>query len=390
MEVEVAKADRLLWIPPYLFDKMDQLRRKMEAEGKDVINLSIGDPDQPTPQPIIEALSEAAQESWRHRYPPYEGLKEFRQAVVNWYQKRFGVSLHPETEVLALIGSKEGIAHLPLALLNPGDVALVPDPAYTVYQAATIFAGGMPYYLPLLSSRHFLPDLKAVDRQVARKAKLLFINYPNNPTGAVASEEFFEEVIKFAQDNSLIVCHDAAYTEIAYDGYRPPSLLQFGGGKTVGIEINSLSKPYNMTGWRIGYAVGNARIISYLRELKTNVDSGVFGAIQHAGAVALDKCQNHIQHIVNIYQKRRDILVEGLDKLNWKVEKPRATFYVWAAVPPDYTSLQLATLLLEKAAIVVTPGTGFGKNGEGYIRFSLTTDQERLREAVDRIKKVPM
>lgn len=384
------KSHRLSQIPPYLFDKMDRLRRKIEADGKDVINLSIGDPDLPTPKPIIEALSSAALESWRHRYPPYEGLKEFREAVANWYQKRFGVLLNPETEVLTLIGSKEGIAHLPLALINPGDRALIPDPAYTVYQAATIFAGGLPHFLPLLSARGFLPDLKAVAPEVAKEAQLLFINYPNNPTGAVATKEFFKQVIEFARDNNLIICHDAAYTEIAYDGYRPYSLLQFEEGKEAGIEINSLSKPYNMTGWRIGYAVGNSQIISYLRELKTNVDSGVFGAIQHAGAVALNECQEYINQMVSIYQKRRDILVEGLNKLNWKVEKPPATFYVWAPVPQGYNSLELATLLLEKAGIVVTPGTGFGKYGEGYIRLSLTTCQEKLQEAVERIGRIPL
>jgi LL-diaminopimelate aminotransferase len=313
---------------------------------------------------------------------------EFRTAVAKWYERRFGMTLNPKTEVLSLIGSKEGIAHIPLAFVNPGDYVLVPSPGYPVFRVSTLFAGGTPYFLPLRKETHFLPNLSEIPKGIAEKAKLLFINYPNNPTSAIAEKSFFEEVVAFAERYQIIVCHDAAYSEIAFDGYQPLSFLGANGGKEVGIEFHSLSKTFNMTGWRIGFVVGHSEIIAGLGRVKTNIDSGLFQAIQEAGTEALNHFDTPLPEIIEIYERRRNVMVEGLQGIGLEVEKPKATFYLWIQVPKGYTSAQFATLLLEQAGIVGTPGNGFGEAGEGYIRMALTVDEKRLNEAIERLKRI--
>ncbi len=298
------------------------------------------------------------------------------------------MDLDPEKEVLTLIGSKEGIAHLPLACINPGDVALVPSPAYPVYDIATMFAGGESHFMPLLHKNGFLPDLDAIPAETARKARVMFINYPNNPTGATADKGFFEKVVEFGRENDIMICHDAAYTEMGFDGYRPMSFLEVDGAKEVGIEFHSLSKTYNMTGWRLGFAVGNADVIGALGQVKSNIDSGAFNAVQWAGITALESDQQCVAEMQQIYQERRDILIDGLKSANLNPTPPKATFYVWCPTPPGYTSKAFSSLLLKEAGIVTTPGSGFGEPGEGYIRMALTVNKERIREAVKRIKKL--
>jgi LL-diaminopimelate aminotransferase len=383
------KAERLKRLPPYLFKEIDRKKAEVRAKGVDIIDLGIGDPDLPTPSHIIEAMQEAVVDPPNHRYPSYSGMLEYRTAVAEWYKRRFKVDLDPEKEVLALIGSKEGIAHLPLAFISPGDVSLVPTPAYPVYNTATIFAGGESFFMPLTAEHQFLPDLEVIPEDVARKAKLLFINYPNNPTAAVADMKFFERVVSFARQNKILVCHDAAYSEIAFNGYRPPSFLQAEGAKQVGVEFHSLSKTYNMTGWRIGFAVGNSEAIEGLGAIKSNVDSGVFQAIQKAAIKALKHDQYCVKEIGEVYTKRRDLMVEGLRKAGFELDTPKASFYLWVRVPHGYTSAQLATRLLEKG-VVVTPGNGFGEPGEGYFRIALTQKRERLAEALERIRAVQL
>ncbi len=384
--VELAK--RLSGLPPYLFAEIDKVKDEMRRQGVDLISLGIGDPDIPTPPHIVKALQSAAEKILNHQYPPYEGTLAFRTAVAQWYQRRFGVGLDPATEVMSLIGSKEGIGHLPLAFINPGDVVLVPDPGYPVYHAGTLFAGGEPAVMPLYASNGFLPDLKEISPEQARRAKLMFINYPNNPTAAVAPKAFFEEVVEFAHRHNIIICHDAAYSEVAFDGYRPLSFLEIDGAREVGIEMHSLSKTYNMTGWRIGFAVGNAPILAGLATIKTNLDSGVFMAVQDAAIAALsgpDECVADMRHI---YQRRQDIAMTGLNEIGLHAERPRATFYLWVPVPPKYTSSELTTRMIREAGVVPTPGIGFGAYGEGFIRLSLTVDDQRLREAFERLQKV--
>ncbi len=384
--VELAK--RLSGLPPYLFAEIDKVKDEMRRQGVDLISLGIGDPDIPTPPHIVKALQSAAEKILNHQYPPYEGTLAFRTAVAQWYQRRFGVGLDPATEVMSLIGSKEGIGHLPLAFINPGDVVLVPDPGYPVYHAGTLFAGGEPAVMPLYASNGFLPDLKEISPEQARRAKLMFINYPNNPTAAVAPKAFFEEVVEFAHRHNIIICHDAAYSEVAFDGYRPLSFLEIDGAREVGIEMHSLSKTYNMTGWRIGFAVGNAPILAGLATIKTNLDSGVFMAVQDAAIAALsgpDECVADMRHI---YQRRQDIAMTGLNAIGLHAERPRATFYLWVPVPPKYTSSELTTRMIREAGVVPTPGIGFGAYGEGFIRLSLTVDDQRLREAFERLQKV--
>ncbi len=386
--MRIEKAKRIEQIPPYLFAEIDKKRQEMRQKGMDLIDLGIGDPDLPTPKLIIERLKTAAENPKNHRYPSYEGMLEFRTAVAQWYERRFGVKLDPKTEVLSLIGSKEGIAHIPLAFVNPGDYVLVPTPGYPVYRVSTLFAGGIPYFLPLRKENGFLPNLSEIPKEVAEKAKLLFINYPNNPTSAIAERSFFEEVVAFARRYQTIVCHDAAYSEVAFDGYQPPSFLEVEGAKEVGIEFHSLSKTFNMTGWRIGFAVGHSEIVSALGRLKTNIDSGVFQAIQEAGIEALNHFDTPLPEIIKIYERRRDVLVKGLREIGLDVDLPKATFYLWFQVPRGYTSAQFATLLIEQAGIVATPGNGFGEAGEGYIRMALTVDEKRLKEAIVRLKRI--
>ena len=363
--MQIEKAKRIEQIPPYLFAEIDKKKEEMRQKGMDLIDLGIGDPDLPTPKPIIERLKKAAEDPRNHRYPSYEGMIEFRTAVAKWYERRFRVKLNPKTEVLSLIGSKEGIAHIPLAFVNPGDYVLVPSPGYPVFRVSTLFAGGTPYFLPLRKENGFLPNLSEIPKGVAEKAKLLFINYPNNPTSAIAEKPFFEEVVAFAERYQIIVCHDAAYSEIAFDGYQPLSFFEVNGSKEVGIEFHSLSKTFNMTGWRIGFVVGHSEIVAGLGRVKTNIDSGLFQAIQEAGTEALNHLDTPLPEIIKTYERRRDVMVEGLQGIGLEVEKPKATFYLWIQVPRGYTSAQFATLLLEQAGIVATPGNGFGEEGEG-------------------------
>ena len=381
-------ASRLRQLPPYLFAKLDQLKQKALDKGINIINLGVGDPDLPTPQPVIDRLNEAASNPQNHQYPSYEGMLSFRKTAADWYARRFGVELDPRKEVLSLIGSKEGIGHVPLAFINPGDVVLIPDPGYPVYHAGTLFSGGKSYFMPLKKPHDFLPRLDQIPKSILNKAKIIFLNYPNNPTSAIATRSFFEEVIRFARRHKLIVCHDAAYSEIYFDGVRPLSFLELPHAKEVGIEFHSLSKTYNMTGWRIGFAVGNPDILAGLGKVKSNLDSGIFQAIQEAGMAALNLGDHVVDEIRKIYEERRDVLVRGLARVGLPVDSPKATFYVWVGIPRRMTSARFAALLLDQAGIVVTPGQGFGKTGEGYIRMALTVPKERLEEAVNRLEKV--
>jgi LL-diaminopimelate aminotransferase len=384
----VEMAQRLVSLPPYLFAELDRRKAALKAKGVDIIDLGVGDPDLPTPQRIVERMREVVLNPHNHRYPGYEGLREFREAASRWYEKRFGVMLDPDGEVLALIGSKEGIAHIPLAFINPGAYSLVPSPGYPVYHAGTIFAGGKSFFMPLVEERGFLPDLRQVPREVAESATLLFINYPNNPTAAVADEDFFAEVVEFARRYHIIICHDAAYSEISYDGYAPPSFLEVEGAMEVGVEFHSLSKTYNMTGWRLGFAVGNRDILAGLGKAKTNIDSGVFQAVQWAGIEALEGNQSDVEKMCAIYQRRRDVMVQGLRSVGLHVTSPRATFYLWTKVPPGHDSVSFSSLVLNQAGVVVTPGNGFGEAGEGYMRIALTVPEARLEEAVERLQDI--
>jgi LL-diaminopimelate aminotransferase len=382
------KAERLKRLPPYLFKEIDRKKAEVMGRGVDIIDLGVGDPDLPTPPRIIEALKKAVDDPAHHRYPSYSGMRDFKEAVAQWYQERFGVELDPSSEVVSLIGSKEGLAHFPLAFINPGDIALVPTPAYPVYHIATLFAGGESFFMPLLSENDFLPDLDAIPDEVAARAKIMFLNYPNNPTSAVADLEFFTRVVEFARERKIVVCHDAAYTEMAFDGYRPPSFLEVEGAKEAGLEFHSLSKTYNMTGWRIGFAVGNQQAIEGLGTIKSNIDSGVFQAVQMAGVESLLGDQSCVREMVEVYTRRRDLMVRGLKDAGYQVKPPKATFYLWVKVLKGFSSTQLATRLLEEAGVVVTPGNGFGEPGEGYFRIALTQKRERLAEAIERLKGI--
>lgn len=380
------QAERLANLPAYLFARIEKLIEEKRRAGVDVISLGIGDPDLPTPEYIVREMIEEVKNPANHQYPSSAGMLKYRQAVAEWYKRRFGVELDAEREVVALIGSKEGIAHIAWCYLDPGDIVLVPDPGYPVYAGGSILAGGRPYYMPLLAENDFLPDLDAIPVDVARRAKMMFINYPNNPTGAVAGEDFFRRVVEFAREYNILVCHDAAYTEIAFDGYKPPSFLQVPGAREVGIEFGSVSKSFNMTGWRMGWAVGNAEVIDALGRLKSNLDSGQFQAIQCAAIKGLTGPLDFIEEMCRVYQERRDILVDALNDLGWKLERPKATFYVWAPVPPGYSSESFAEFVLDRAGVVITPGTGYGAHGAGYFRISLTIKTERMIEALERIK----
>ncbi len=384
--IKIQLADRVKSLPPYLFASIDRMKQEAVSRGVDLIDLSIGDPDIPTPGHIIDAMKNAVDNPEYHRYPSYEGMLLFREAVAGWYGKRFNVDLDLKEEVISLIGSKEGIGHIPLAFINPGDVVLVPSPGYPVYPVGTVFAGGEPYMMPLREENDFLPDFGIIPDSVCKRAKLMFLNYPNNPTAAVGRRDFFKTAISFAEKNNIIICHDAAYSEIYYDGKRPLSFLELDGAKEVGIEFHSLSKTYNMTGWRIGFAVGNRDVIAGLGKIKTNLDSGVFQVVQEAGAAALKTSENILSWIRNTYQERRDILFGGLTRLGFQLRKPEATFYIWTKVPSGFNSTTFAAHLLEKTGVLGTPGVGFGAPGEGYIRFALTQSPERIEEAIDRIK----
>ncbi|HIH86769.1 MAG TPA: LL-diaminopimelate aminotransferase [Methanosarcinales archaeon] len=378
-------SERINNLPPYLFAAIDKAKARVIEKGVDVIDLGVGDPDMPTPDNVIQALYRSAQNPNRHKYPSYTGMLSFREAAARWYKEHLGIELDPVSQVLTLIGSKEGIAHIPLAFINPGEIALVPDPAYPVYKIGTLFADGKPFIMPLLEENGFLPDLDAIPKDVAKLAKLMFLNYPNNPTSAIAPDKFFEDVIEFAKENEVIIVHDNAYSEMTFDGYKAPSFMEFDGAMDVGIEMHSLSKTYNMTGWRIGFAVGNAEILDGLGRVKTNIDSGAFEAVQEAGITAMQGPQQCISDMNKLYTQRRDALMVGLKELGIDVQPPKATFYVWAPVPEGYDSMGLSKILLEEAGIVATPGVGFGDYGEGYVRFSLTRSVERINEAVERM-----
>jgi LL-diaminopimelate aminotransferase len=385
--ISFTPASRIKNLPPYLFASIDRMKQKAMGEGVDLIDLSIGDPDIPTPSNIVKAMKKAVENPAHHRYPSYEGMFSYRESVAKWYKKRFNVSLNPETEVLSLIGSKEGIGHIPLAFVNPGDTVLVPSPGYPVYSTGTLFAGGKSYFMPLKEENNFLPDFNVIPKKIFLKTKLMFINYPNNPTSSIAPLHFFKEVVNIALKYDIIVCHDASYTEIYYDK-RPLSFMQIPGAKDIGIEFHSLSKTYNMTGWRIGFAVGNKDVLAGLGKVKTNLDSGVFQAIQEAAIVALGTNDGVLSDIREIYRKRRDILYNGLRKLGVHLFKPSATFYIWAKVPSHFNSMSFIRHMLNKAGVLATPGNGFGDAGEGYVRFALTAPSERIEEAVDRIQKI--
>lgn len=384
-------ADRLRRTPPYPFAELARLKDEARARGVDLVDFGIGDPDQPTPEHIVEALARAAADPLTHQYDETgKGLPEFRQAIAAWYENRFGVTLDPDKEVLRLIGSKEGLAHLPWAILNPGDIALAPDPAYPVYKTASAFAGAEPYFMPLGRENGFLPVLSEIPADVAARAKLMFLCYPNMPTGAIAGRDFYAQVVDFARSYDILVCVDMAYSEISYGGYRTHSPLQVEGAKDVVIEIHSLSKTYNMTGWRLGWACGSAAAVDALEKFKSNVDSGAFLAIQRAGAAALNGPQDCVERMRAMYERRRDLLIGGLDTLGWPVPKPPASFYVWAPTPHGMTSAALAEQLLAKASILCTPGSAYGQCGEGYVRFALTVQggraEERIADALERIR----
>jgi LL-diaminopimelate aminotransferase len=372
-------------LPPYLFVQISRKIAAKKAKGEEVISFGIGDPDIPTPRHIIDELCRSAQDPINHRYPESEGLPEFRGAVASWYQQRFGVTLDPEKEVVSLIGAKEGIAHVALCLINEGDVALIPDPGYPVYALGTTISGGTPYYLPLTEKHNFLPDLDSIPQDILKKSKVLWLNYPNNPTGAIADLGYFENAIEFAQRNDLAICHDGPYTEVAYDGYKPVSFMQAKGAKDVGIEFHSLSKSYNMTGWRIGMAVGNPQLIDALRRMKSNLDSGVPQAIQHMAIAAFKGSQDSIEEHNRTYQRRRDRVVQTLNNIGIQAKPPKASLYVWAKVPGGYSSMEFADDLLEQTGIVVTPGIGYGPSGEGYIRLSLTISDDLLEKGLKKL-----
>jgi LL-diaminopimelate aminotransferase len=390
LALRITKARRINELPPYLFAEIDRRKRAALARGVDLIDLGIGDPDIPTPSSIVEKLFESASKPVNHRYPNSSGMLEFRDAVAGWYKQRFNVSLDPGREVVSLIGSKEGIGNMAVAFVDPGDIVLVSSPCYPVYHIGTSFSGGKNYFLSLKKENHFLPDLESIPSDIAKQAKILWINYPNNPTAAVADKDFFQRVIEFANRYNVIVCHDAAYTEMGYDGYRPMSFLEVPGAREVGIEFHSLSKTFNMTGWRIGMAVGNAELVSGLAQAKSNLDSGIFQAIQEAGIEALKLGDKIVEPSRKIYQERRDILVDGLRAVGLECEKPRATFYVWVAVPKGLSSAEFTTKLLDEAGVVTTPGNGFGDAGEGYVRFTVCVDKTRLKEVAERIRQIKL
>ncbi len=376
-------ASRMSNLPPYLFARIDEMKAEQQQKGVDIIDLGVGDPDLPTPEHIVRSLCTAAKDPENHHYPSYAGMPAYRDAVASWYKKRFGVALNPGKEVLALMGSKDGIAHIAEAFVNPGDYVLAPSPGYPVYRTGTLFAEGNVHEMPLTRENDFVPVLDDIPKKVVKKAKLLYINYPNNPTAAVAPDGFYREVVDFAREHNLVVVSDNAYSEIAYDGYRAPSFLETEGAMDVGIEMHSLSKTYNMTGWRIGMAVGNAEILAGLGRIKTNVDSGVFNAVQKAAITALSGPQDCVKEACAFYQERRDVLIAGLRDLGFDVPSPKATFYVWL---PVNDCMSFAAKLLNEAGIVATPGVGFGASGEGYVRFAITRPVARIKEAIERMR----
>ncbi len=385
-----AGAKRLDRIPPYLFAEIDRKVQEKKRAGVDVISLGIGDPDLPTPKRIVEVLQEAAADPANHRYPSYFGLAELREAIARWYAERSGVSLDPNSEILPTLGSKDGISHVPLALVDPGDVVLAPDPGYTVYVTGAVMAGGDPYVMPLKVENEWLPDLDAIPAEVASRSRLMWLNYPNNPTAAVADRGFLERAVAFCREHGIVLCHDAPYSEIAFDGYKPLSLFEIPGAKEVGLEFHSLSKTYNMTGWRIGWVCGRADLIGLIGRLKTNIDSGVFQAVQWSAIEALNGGGAETRLACDIYARRHKLVADTLNDLGWSIKPPRATFYVWAPVPDGYDSIGFASHVLDEVGVNITPGVGFGTHGEGYFRLSVTAPDDRLREAMSRMRKLSL
>ncbi|MBL7071297.1 MAG: LL-diaminopimelate aminotransferase [Candidatus Omnitrophica bacterium] len=387
------EANRLKRLPPYLFTIVDRKKREVMDKGVDVIDLSMGSPDMPAPKGVIEELCKQARVDGNQRYSRWDGEVErkLRVTIADWYMDRFGVSLDPESEIVPLIGSKEGIAHLSLAFLNNEDIALVPNPAYPVHFNGVIMAGGILYNIPITKENNYMPKLDALSPEVVKMAKLIFLSYPHNPTTQVASLDYFQEIADWARQKNIIVGHDLAYSEIVFDGYKAPSFLQARGAKEIGIEFHTLSKSYNMSGWRIGFCVGNRDILKTLAKTKSYIDFGIYRAIQYAAIKALSGPQDSVKKTVETYKRRRDLFVDGLNKIGWKVKKPKATFYIWAHIPLKYsalTSMEFTNLLLEEAGIAVAPGTGFGEYGEGYVRFALVEKEERLKSALERLKKI--
>lgn len=380
-------ADRLTRIPPYLFMTLRNKINEARARGVDVISLAIGDPVDPTPQPVIDALCKAAQDPANHRYPTDEewGMLSFRESVANWYKRRYDVDLNPKNEICALIGSKEGCHHFAMAVVNPGDTVLVTDPGYPGYRPSIWFVDATPYDVPLKEENAYLPDFSSIPSDVAKKASAMFLNYPNNPIGAVATRAFLNDLVAFAKENDIVICYDNPYSEVVY-GVERLSFLNAPGAKEVGIELNSLSKPYNMTGWRIGMASGNPEIVKAIATSKANTDSGVFNAVQYAGIEALDNCDADIAVMLDVYTGRREKLIATLRQLGWDYDPPKGTFYLWVPVPKGYTSAEFCDFMLEKCAVVIAPGAAYGKNGEGYVRFSLTIEDGRLEEALQRMR----
>jgi LL-diaminopimelate aminotransferase len=378
-------ARRVSNLKPYLFVEINKKIAEKKAKGEEVVSFAIGDPDIPTPSHIIDRLCQAAQDPENHRYPESEGLPELHSAIAEWYKKRFNVSLDPATEVLPLIGSKEGIGHIAFCFIDPGDIALVPDPAYPVYAIGTQLAGGRPYYLSLRENNDFLPNLESISNDILRKTKLLWINYPNNPTSAIADLDFFNKVVDFARKHNILVCHDGPYSEVAFDGYQPVSFMQAEGAKDIGVEFHSLSKTYNMTGWRIGMVVGNAQMVSALRTLKSNLDSGIPQAIQYMAIEALSGPQDNIAEHNAVYQRRRDLICEVLNNIGLQAKPPKASLYIWAKVPEGYNSVDFTTDLLDQVGVAVTPGVGYGRSGEGYVRISLTIPDATLVKGLSRL-----
>ena len=379
------KAKRLRNLAPYLFAQLEAKIAAAKKQGVDVINLGIGDPDLPTPPHIIAEIQQQAATGANHQYPTSVGMESLRESVANWYQKRYNVSLEPIGEVAALIGSKEGIGHLPFCYIDPGDIGLVPNPGYPVYEGGITLAGGQCHYMPLRAENGFLPDLASIPEEVCRKAKLMFLNYPNNPTGAVATRRFFEQVVDFAKQYDILVAHDGAYLEIGFDDYQPISFLSTPGAKDIGIEFGSPSKSHNMTGWRIGWVAGNPDIVKTLVTLKSNIDSGAFQAVQYAAIAALDSDQDALTEQLVIYRRRRDLVIDTLNAMGWKLAKPKASIYVWAPTPQNMSSIDFADQVFSQSGLVLTPGIGYGDQGDRYFRISLTVDEIRLQEAMDRL-----
>jgi LL-diaminopimelate aminotransferase len=383
-------ANRLNRIPPYLFAEIDRKVQEKKRAGVDVISLGIGDPDLPTPARIVHVLQEAAADPANHRYASYFGLAELREAIAGWYGHRSGVTLDPSTEILPTLGSKDGIAHVPLALVDPGDVVLAPDPGYTVYVTGALMAGAEPYIMPLTATNHWLPDLDAIPEDVAQRARLMWLNYPNNPTAAVADRDFLERAVAFCRRYDIVLCHDAPYSEIAFEGYRPLTLFEIPGAKEIGLEFHSLSKTFNMTGWRIGWVCGRADLVGLIGQLKTNIDSGIFQAVQWAAIEALNGGDQETRAACDVYARRHRLVADTFNDLGWKIKPPRATFYVWAPVPTGYDSIGFASRVLDEVGVNITPGVGFGAHGEGWFRLSVTAPDARLEEAMARMRTLKL